>query len=54
MSDVDIVWTWGDKRSARREVNILVNFFSPSHIKLTNNKPDKDFDMTLLRMLKKG
>ena len=42
MSDVDTVWTWGDKRPPAGN-EILQYNFSRSHIKLTYNNPNKDF-----------
>ena len=34
-----------DKRPPHRLVKISVDFFSPSHIKLTYNNPNKDFKL---------
>ena len=40
ISDVDIVWTFGDKRPPPRN-KYFSEFFSLSHIKLTNNNRRK-------------
>ena len=42
ISDVDTVWTWGDKRPPPGS-KYFSEIFSLSHIKLTNNNPNKDF-----------
>ena len=43
MSVVDTVKAWGGKTSTPPGSNYFSEFFSPSHIKLTNNNPHKDF-----------
>ena len=39
ISGVDTVWTWGGKKKSQN----FSEFISPSHIKLTNYNPHKDF-----------
>ena len=46
ISDVDTVWAWGDKRPPPPSPpgsKYFSEIFSPSHIKLTYNNPNKDF-----------
>ena len=43
MSEVDIVLAWGGQTSTPPISKYFCEFFSPSLIKLTYNKPNKDF-----------
>ena len=43
MSEVDTVQAWGGRTSTPPESNYFSEFSSQSHVKLTNNKPNKDF-----------
>ena len=43
MSEVDPVWAWGGQTSTSPGSTYFSEIFSPRHIKLTNNNPNKDF-----------
>ena len=43
MSEVDPVWAWGGQTSTPPGSKYFSEIFSPFHIKLTNNNPNKDF-----------
>ena len=43
LSDVDTVSTWGNKRPSPLRDKYFSEVFSQSHVKLTNNNPNKDF-----------
>ena len=44
MSEVDTVWAWGGQTSTPPISKYFWEIFSASHIKLTYNNPNKDFE----------
>ena len=44
MSEVDTVWAWGGHTSTPLISKYFWEIFSASHIKLTYNNPNKDFE----------